>query len=115
MRSCIFFLLLVMSQGISVQAQTTNDESFKSFREMQQMDYETLRSLGLLSYSILEKYTDSSQIRPFERSILQLNAESTLELVTIMRDRGRGMFHTVEQNYNRFCLQKIPGPLPCIE
>lgn len=114
MRSFILVLLLVVLQGISVQALTTEDEDFISFREAQNADYETLESLNSLSNSILEKYADISQAGIYERSILELNLEEAQKIVTTMRDRGETMFDSVEQNYDRFCVQRLAGPLPCI-
>ncbi len=115
MRSFILVLLLVVIHGISVQAQTTEDEAFIIYRETQFHDYETLETLNYLSNSILEKYGDISQAGAYERSILELNTEAALEIVTTMRDRGKIMFEAVEQNYDRFCLQRLAGPLPCDE
>ncbi len=113
MRSFILGLLLVVLQGSNVHAQTTEDEAFISFRETQLQDFETLETLNSLSNSILEKYKDISHAGAYERSVLELNKEAALEIVTRMHDRGKTMFDLVEQNYNRFCLQRLAGPLPC--
>ena len=90
------------------------DEEFISFREAQLVDYEALEKLDSLSNSILKKYGDISQAGIYERSILELNLDEAQKIVTTMRDRGKIMFDSVEQNYERFCLQKLPGPLPCV-
>ena len=114
MRSFILVLLLVVLHGISVQALTTEDKEFISFREAQLVDYGTLEKLDSLSNSILEKYGDISQAGIYERSILELNLDEAQKIVTTMRDRGKTMFDSVEQNYDRFCVQRLEGPLPCI-
>lgn len=113
MHSLILALLFFVVIANGTLAQTVSTTEFKTYQQIQADDLVTLGDLDVLSNAILEKYGQISKVDSFDRSILQLNADKTVRVTNLMRNRGRQMFIMVEQNYNRVCLQAVPDSQPC--
>jgi hypothetical protein len=89
------------------------DEEFINYQNEQNRDYWSMKALSSDLKLMLREYTTDSEASALDRAKLKNGATKNMIMVVLMRGRGKTMFEKVERNYELYCLEGAPGPLPC--